>query len=297
MRALRPEYIYRPAQIVRRMAKSVGLTANKRSAKTPWGLPINFDPSELHGRAMLTLGLSDLRTCEMISRIVRPGDRVVDIGANIGIMTSLMSRRAGENGAVFAFEPHPQTRERLKENVRAWNACSLASSHVEVLPYAVSSRAGTSQLVEPETFGNNSGVARLTEGATDGRRAHRVDTIIFDEWCAEGSPIRLVKIDVEGHEDDVFAGMSKSLANARIDFLIFEEMRELPSVACESLAGVGYMSFLIDRNFYGPRLIPVVDRPRQLIGEATNIIAVEKGKSIEFLEQGGWSCLRGGLRR
>lgn len=64
MRELQPEYLYRSSKILRRVAYVPGLTKSKRSAKTPFGLQIHFDPNELHGRAMLMLGLSDLRTCE-----------------------------------------------------------------------------------------------------------------------------------------------------------------------------------------------------------------------------------------
>ena len=71
MNWIRPEYLLRPSQILRRLAYGLGLTKNKARATTPWRLPVTFDPTELHGRAMLTLGLSDLRTNEIISRVVR----------------------------------------------------------------------------------------------------------------------------------------------------------------------------------------------------------------------------------
>ena len=133
MRALKPEYFYRPSQILRRLGYSVGFAKNKSSEMTPWRLRIAFAPGELHGRAMLTHGLSDLRTCEMISRIVRAGDCVVDISANIGIMTSLMAKRACVSGSVFAFEPHPQTSAWLEKNVCEWSHRDLDCAPVEVL--------------------------------------------------------------------------------------------------------------------------------------------------------------------
>lgn len=293
MHALKPEYFYRPSQILRRLGYSVGLTKNKLSEKTPWRLPIAFDPGELHGRAMLTHGLSDLRTCEMISRIVRAGDYVVDIGANIGIMTSLMAKRACASGSVSAFEPHPHTRARLGRNVREWSQCDPDCARVEVLAFAVSSRTGTADLVEPASFEKNSGEARLLEGGAEGQQAHQVDTVIFDQWFAKVPSIRLVKIDVEGHEDEVLAGMSRSLADGRIDYLIFEEMRTLPSPACEFVSDFGYRTYLIDRKFSGPQLIPTGDRPDTLVGEATNVLAVRGGEEIDFLRQPGWRCLGG----
>lgn len=138
MRFIRPEYIFRPAQILRRLAWGLGMTKKAGSAMTPWGLTLRFDPHEVHGRAMLTLGLSDLRVNEMIARIVRKGDIAVDIGANIGIMASLMAARSGPSGLVHAFEPHPKIRETLQKNVATWASGPVPTAPVSVIPMAVS---------------------------------------------------------------------------------------------------------------------------------------------------------------
>ena len=138
MRFIRPEYIFRPAQILRRLAWGLGMTKKAGSAMAPWGLTLRFDPDEVHGRAMLALGLSDLRVNEMIARIVRKGDIAVDIGANIGIMASLMAARSGPSGFVYAFEPHPKIRETLQKNIAAWASAPVPTAPVSVIPMAVS---------------------------------------------------------------------------------------------------------------------------------------------------------------
>lgn len=295
MNFVRPEYIYRPLQILRRIAYALGFKAGDVSAMTPWGLAIAFDPHELHGRAMLTLGLSDLRTNEIISRLVRPGDTVVDIGANIGIMTSLMAIRAGNSGSVYAFEPHPYTRARLEANVATWKESDRDTAAVHILPYAVSNIAGSARLIEPQHFCSNSGVATLepvfTVTGIDSVR-FEIETVNFDEWSTKLAAIRLVKIDVEGHEDSVLDGMEACLESRKIDYVIFEEMRVLPTAATEKMHRFGYSCYMIDRNLWGPILKDASYAPVALLGEATNIIAVAPGCDIQRLLMRGWDVLR-----
>ena len=295
MNFIRPEYIFRPSQIARRIAYGVGITKKQTCATTPWGLPIHFDPNELHGRAMLTLGLSDLRTNEIISRILRPGDIAVDIGANIGIMTSLMARRTGPDGTVYAFEPHPDTRQRLEANVAGWTASSVPTAPVTVVPSAVSEHAGVAKLVEPTQFSQNSGVAKLGNADCEERVAAShldVPTINFDEWAEGLDKIRLIKIDVEGHEDAVLKGMQNCLTTRKVEAFIFEEMRPLPSPATEILREHGYSCYMIDRTFWRPLLRRAEDAPIQLNGEATNILAMRDDNRIDEIHQLGWRCLK-----
>ena len=120
----------------------------------------------------------------------------------------------------------------------------------------------------------------------------RVQTIDFDSWASKINGIRLVKIDVEGHEDQVIAGMAHALAASKIDYLIFEEMRKAPSPATRTLARYGYDCYLIDRSLWGPILYDVNDKPNTLIGEATNILACAKYRDTDFLRGPGWFCLK-----
>jgi FkbM family methyltransferase len=206
-------------------------------------------------------------------------------------MTSLMAKRVVEIGAVFAFEPHPKTRARLEENVAQWNGCCLHCARVDVFSYTVSSSVGNSLLVEPASFDKHSGIARLSQAEKKGQSAHRVDTIIFDQWYAEFPPIRLVTIDVEGHEDEFLVGMIKSQDHGNIDFQFIGEMRRLPRPACKYLEGFGFDNFFIERNFLGPRLVATESCPSTLIGEATNVIAVREGIPSNQLQQSSWTCL------
>ena len=60
-------------------------------------------------------------TCDWIKKEVRPGEIFYDIGANIGVYTVLAAICTGENGRVFAFEPHCLSFSRLLDNIRVNN--------------------------------------------------------------------------------------------------------------------------------------------------------------------------------
>jgi FkbM family methyltransferase len=60
--------------------------------------------------------------CLDISWVYHPEPgRAVDVGANIGYMTSLMAHKVGLSGKVIAFEPHPAIYKRLVNNVQDWH--------------------------------------------------------------------------------------------------------------------------------------------------------------------------------
>src|SRR5258708_412880 len=54
---------------------------------------------------------------QLFALLVRPGDRCVDVGANIGVHTVRLARLAGPDGAVMAIEPDPDLMRRARRNL------------------------------------------------------------------------------------------------------------------------------------------------------------------------------------
>src|SRR5688572_6280825 len=73
-----------------------------------------------------------------------PGHVVIDVGANVGVLTKRYAGAVGRTGTVVACEPHPDTYENLRERCAAW-------PHVQVLNVALDAVAGTRTLVESKT--------------------------------------------------------------------------------------------------------------------------------------------------
>src|SRR5262249_5095539 len=59
----------------------------------------------------------DIASVKLLRSLVRSGDIVFDVGANIGAYSIPLARAVGSSGVVHAFEPHPHIRDRLIENI------------------------------------------------------------------------------------------------------------------------------------------------------------------------------------
>jgi FkbM family methyltransferase len=157
----------------------------------------------------------------VVVRLVRPGMTVVDIGANRGWYTVLLSRLVGPAGAVHAFEPDPTALCHLRRNVGRNAFCS----NVEVHQQAVSGSSGDALfLAQTDTV-----YSRLAEGG-DRSAPHsdatlnRVETIRLDDFLDARSIERVdfIKCDVEGAEVQVLDGLLPAIGRGLRPVLLLE---------------------------------------------------------------------------
>jgi FkbM family methyltransferase len=141
---------------------------------------------------------------DAISRLVRPGMTVMDIGAHGGFYVLLLSKLVGSNGKVIAFEPLPANFRVLKENV-AINALQ----NVVTEPFAVSDHSGELALEVP---GPESSLLAGPVEEMDGHGTAYVRSVSLNDYFGR-EPVRLdfIKIDVEGAESDVLTGARQLL--------------------------------------------------------------------------------------
>src|SRR4051812_1763455 len=115
MNLLKPWYVHRPSQIVRRLCRSIRPAPSETQVvDLPWGCPIEIEISEDIGRCIWTTGVHDLAVAEVLYRLTNKEFLALDIGANVGSMTGVLAWRAKE---VWAFEPNPDVFSRLKRNI------------------------------------------------------------------------------------------------------------------------------------------------------------------------------------
>jgi FkbM family methyltransferase len=150
----------------------------------------------------------------VLSRLVEPGMRVADVGANIGLISLALARLCGPSGQVHSFEPEPKFRALL-ERTLALNGLSW----VKLSPFAAG-RAVAKTTFHVSTIPGHSSLYPLPNEETAHDRAFAVDVAPLDAVLGTDAPLDVVKIDVEGAELDVLAGMSAILAaNADIALL------------------------------------------------------------------------------
>lgn len=212
-------------------------------------------------------------TGDVLRRLVQPGMVVADVGANIGLLTLLMAWAAGPTGKVIAFEPEAIPRSNL-EKMKHLNGLSW----VEVRDQAVGEKPGRLTFHVSDIIGHSSLYA-LPEA--EEARTVEVEVVRLDDVAPKGR-MDVVKIDVEGAELDVLAGMQGVIAR-NPDLAIVAEfgpehlkrVDQTPAQWFKAFADAGLRPYLIDEATSGV--------------EPTNAKAAAKlvSANIAFVRAGG----------
>jgi FkbM family methyltransferase len=283
-RFLTPCFVFRPEIFARACWRKLRARPKRCVVKTAWGDWLEVEPRKFIGAHVYMRGVLELPVCEVLWRLARAGESVVDVGANIGVMTSLLSMRVGERGHVRAFEAHPGVFEQLQQNVRRWNR-----PHIEVFNRAISDKTRVVRIHEGDGFATNEGTARLEEPGATGRW-FEVESITLDRVIpAMGCGV--LKVDVEGHEFEVLSGAKDGLAAHRFRDVAFESTWAFPGPAHELLRGYGYHAFAIEASLCGPRLAAVSRRSGPEDRRADYLATVDPRRAQEFVAARGWRVL------
>jgi FkbM family methyltransferase len=291
----KPWYVYQPRQILRRVFV-LGDTppADYQSLRTAWGMEMMACPAEHLGRCLWTTGVYDLAVSELMFRLVRPGDVVVDAGANIGYMTLLAAVAAGARGRVIAFEPNPHLFPILRQNVETAQR-RRAMAPVDLRQTALGDHRHWMPLVLPDPSEGNNGLGHIS---TEPISHDSVDTVSVEvetlDGVLAGQSVALAKVDVEGYERQLFEGCAGSLGSHRIRHVVFEDHQGIDSAAATFLAAAGYTLFSIGWSMRRPLLVEA--RPGQSSShfyEAPSYLAtIDPAGAVSACHPSGWRALR-----
>jgi FkbM family methyltransferase len=145
---------------------------------------------------------TDEKEYALLDTFLREGDWALDIGANVGQYTMRMGELVGASGRVIALEPVPDTFSLLAANTRLFT-----HANVSLLNAAASDRLGVASMQIPRFASGLSNYYQAHLGAGPGVA---VLTLSIDELSLPR--VRLVKMDVEGHELPALRGMRRLLA-------------------------------------------------------------------------------------
>jgi FkbM family methyltransferase len=167
-------------------------------------------PGPLPIRVSVVAG--NMRLHRLIDNAIRPGATVVDVGANIGYNTVYVSGRVGPAGRVIAVEPAADNLRVLRENI-------IANALTNVVVHAVAvgrAREVRDLFLRGDTSAVNSLFPESVYATVTG--VERVEVVPLDD-LVDGEA-DLVKIDVEGAELDVLAGMTRLLRRSGIRLIV-----------------------------------------------------------------------------
>jgi FkbM family methyltransferase len=190
---------------------------------------------------------------EFIQRRLAPGDGFIDVGANIGYFTALAARRVGRDGDVIAIEASPNIFARLSQTLAMNADCQGVRS---INKAAAATTGAIDMFAGPE---HNIGLTTTVRRRGMARHA-TIEAMPLDDLLepAEVRRARLIKIDVEGGEDAVLAGMSAILRDGRPDLEVLVELSPLwwsdpgkrPIDVLRPLLDQGFHIYEIDNDYW-----------------------------------------------
>jgi FkbM family methyltransferase len=246
------------------------------------GVKIAIDPCD-YASCMMFFGRYSPDLLEVIRAIVRPGDSVVDVGAQLGYVTANLARWVGPSGTVHSFEPDPNALAQLNATIDA-----NRSTCVKIFSSALGDREGEMIFYTSSTLGWSTAVANSHHRDL---RPISVRTTRLDSLAASGKlrrPVRFVKIDVEGFECQVLDGMRELRASdspyvlAEVNPLMLKPSGRTPRDVLERLAENGHEVFQVAESTAvlrgGQVRLRRVDTSAQL--EFSDVLAVPPGQPL-----------------
>jgi FkbM family methyltransferase len=204
------------------VAANINETRKKRYVNNPvlerkvngYYISLNPEDTDSISPAIGIDGLYEPEETELLRKIVRRGDVVVDVGANVGWYTLLSAHLVENTGKVIAFEPEPSSFSLLYKSIVKNNF-----QNILLFNRCVSNTGGPRKLwVSKGNLGSHS-IARSTGEEAVDTEAVTLDACLSD---LKINAVNLLKIDVEGAEPQVFEGALHYLLGSKIKNIFLE---------------------------------------------------------------------------
>lgn len=194
-----------------------------------------YNENDLYvGKSLEVYGEYSEHETELFSQIVKRGSLVIEIGANIGSQTVILARFVGDEGLVYAFEPQPLVFQNLCANISI-----NGLKNVRAFPFACGSTNGCIYVppVDYESSGNFGGISMHHS------MGERVSLIKIDDWLDIKNDISMIKIDVEGMEQQVILGLLDTINHCKPFLYVENDRIEKSKDLIELLWGLGYQCY------------------------------------------------------
>lgn len=221
-----------------------------RCKETRYGPMIYPENDDLTGRSLEFYGEAQQFEIEYLEKLISEGDVMMDIGANIGIITVPMAQRIGSKGYVLALEAHSMLFYTLCGNL------SLNGlSHVQVFQRAAADKTGSMfyfphfDFSQQRNFGNLKLAGLLNYKDDQGNSYDNPVTAIALDDLGIANP-KVIKIDVGGMEPVVLNGLRRTLKRSKP--FLYIDFRQNWQYIIEYLTSVGYEWALHETPLFNP---------------------------------------------
>lgn len=238
-------------------------------------------------------------TTELFEKVVKDGDVVVDLGANIGYFTLLAAKLVGKNGEVYSFEPEPRNFSFLKKNIELNDYRQVVANQK-----AIAEGPGTVKLyichydTGHHTINQYGGIKAYRPDFTEDKKEFvEIEKLALDDFLKDKKqPVDVIKMDVEGAEMLALSGMDRILREGKnlkmfIEFfpLLIKEMGGSPEEFARRLLEEYHFSMFVIGEDYSMHDY-VTNKKYLKINSVDELMNLCKGETDHvnlFLRKGG----------
>jgi FkbM family methyltransferase len=194
------------------------------------------------GRSLELYGEWSEVEIDVFRQILRPGDVVWEIGANIGAHSVPLAKLVGTSGGVFAFEPQRLAFQTLCANVALSSLANVFCQQV-----AVSDEMGSMRIpmLDPYRDQNFGGFHAMGHSRGEPTPVVALDQLVLP-------PCRLLKADVEGMELHVLRGARRILQTLQPVLYVENNHNEVVDPLIEFVDSIGYAMFWHEPPMFNP---------------------------------------------
>ena len=188
-------------------------------------------------------GVWEKRVVSVLRRLLRPGDLVVEGGANIGCHTLVMAKAIGPSGRLYAFEPLPDLFPLLQLNLRSTSRKHYAE--VELRNLALLDHEGPIEMLLDPLFLGSGHLAIPHASHNYSRRISAQSTTIDAALTEEGTrPVSLIRLDIEGSEILALRGAEETIRRSPALKIVMEWSPIMLRSRGDPMEGVAWLSSL-----------------------------------------------------
>lgn len=184
------------------------------------GVRMELDLAEWTQMQLLKQNWLEPRTLQLYKKLLQLGDIFVDVGAHVGFHSLIARQLIGPEGLVLAVEPQPYNAQKILENWRANNFTNL-----KMIIGAAGDKDGWVELNDQPMTDRTLLTLRNGGGKNEAQRFEvplvRLDSILQRHNIG---PVKLLKLDVEGYENQVMEGLGQRLTD--VANIVFEVLPE-----------------------------------------------------------------------
>lgn len=208
------------SKVIMRNYKYAYLYDDVGLSETYFGRKILINTRNIHTYSIITSGVIEKPICRYMEQTLKPGNKVLDVGSNIGFLSLLSAHLVGPTGKVDAFEANPDVYNKLFENALINGFKNIITCHNN----AVFNEAKTLNFTW-NSHRDGSGRIVSNNQANLAEKSCEVKSVVLDEMFGD-QHIDFIKVDTEGAEPFVLNGAKQVISNNPKIHVIFEWNKE-----------------------------------------------------------------------